>query len=407
MEKQKSKKIFFIMAAAVIIVATFLLGAIFGYNQRPEVERVLSIFNKETEKPPEVDLSPFWKAWRIIEEKYAAPDGIDRQKMLWGAIQGALSSLDDPYTVFFPPEEKKFFESEVRGNFEGVGMEIGIRKGILTVVAPLKGTPASRAGIKAGDKILKIDDKETSSLTVEEAVKLIRGPGGTTVRLTIISEGKDETREVSLVRETIKIPILEAEKKDNDIFVIKLHNFSERSPLEFRQALREFVLSGASRLVIDLRNNPGGFLEAAVDVSSWFLDTGEVVVREKFKSGEERPHRSRGYNPFANLPLVIILNQGSASASEIVAGALRDHEKAKLVGEKSFGKGSVQEVLDVTDETSLKVTIARWLTPNGKDITESGILPDVEVKNTEEDEAQGRDRVLEKAIEVLKAWPKP
>ena len=400
MEQSPKRKLFFIIAAVLILAAAFSLGALFGYSQRPEMEKILTIFNKETEKPSAVDFESFWKAWRIVEEKYAAPDGINRQNMVWGAIQGALGSLEDPYTVFFPPEEKKLFESEIKGNFEGVGMEIGTRKGILTVISPLKGTPAYSAGVKAGDKILKIDDKETLELSTDEAVRLIRGEKGTKVKLLLLSEGKDEPREVSITRDVIQIPTMETEKR-GDVFIIRLYNFSERAPTEFRKALREFVTSGSRYLVLDLRNNPGGFLEVAVDTASWFLDTGKIVAREKFKSGEETLYRSRGYKPFENLPLVVLVNKGSASASEIVAGALKDHGAAALVGEKTFGKGSVQELVAVTDETALKVTIARWLTPNGNDISKNGLTPDVEIKNTEEDDAQRRDAQLEKAIEIV------
>ncbi|HBT81224.1 hypothetical protein A2757_01995 [Candidatus Giovannonibacteria bacterium RIFCSPHIGHO2_01_FULL_48_47] len=407
MEISGKKKVFFIIAAFLAIGAAFAGGAFFGYSQRPEVEKILGILNKEEPAVGQtVDFSPFWKAWRLVEEKYAAPEEIRRQEMVWGAIQGLLKSLDDPYTVFFPPEEKKLFESEVRGNFEGVGMEIAVKKGILTVVAPLKGTPAFRAGIKAGDKILKIGDEETTDLNVEEAVKLIRGPKGTTVRLTVLSEGEDKSKELEVVRDTIQVPVLETEKIGTDVFTIKLHNFSERSPFEFQQALRTFVFSGADKLIIDLRNNPGGFLEASVDIASWFLKTGEVVLRERFRDGEESLHRSRGYNTFPELPLVVLVNEGSASASEILAGALQDHGIAKIVGAQSFGKGSVQELLEVTDETSLKITIARWLTPNGRDITKTGITPNFEVKYTEEDAQQGRDPQLDKALEVLRNWPK-
>lgn len=403
MEKISRQKTFFIIGAAALTIAVFASGAVFGYSRRPEMEKVLGIFNQETEKPQEVDFGPFWKAWRIVEDRYAAADGVDRQKMVWGAISGALGSLGDPYTVFFPPEEKKLFESEIRGSFGGVGMEIGIKKGILTVVAPLKNTPASRAGIKAGDKILKIGEEETLDMTTEEAVKLIRGPEGTEVKLLLLQKNKEKPREVTLTREVIKIPVLDTEIREGGIFIIKLYNFSERSPYEFREALRKMKASGSTKLVLDLRNNPGGFLEAAVDVASWFLDTGKIVAREKFKNGDEQLYRSRGYKPFGELSLVILVNEGSASASEIVTGALLDHGIAKVVGEKTFGKGTVQELIDVTDNTSIKVTIARWLTPNGDDITKNGIVPDVEVEQKEEDEAEGRDTQMEKALETVRS----
>ena len=248
---------------------------------------------------------------------------------------------------------------------------------------------------------MKIDDKESTDMSAEEAVGLIRGPRGTTVKLLIFSQDTDAPREVSLVRDVIQIPIIDTERKDGGVFVIKLHNFSERSPFEFRMALREFVLSGSDKMVIDLRSNPGGYLEAAVDIASWFLDTGEVVVREKFKSGEERLYRSKGYDPFKNLKLAVLVNQGSASASEILAGTLKDHGKATIIGERTFSKGSVQELMPVTAETSVKITIARWLTPNGQSFSEIGLQPDVEIKNTKEDDEKGRDAVMEKALEIL------
>ncbi|HEY4528005.1 MAG TPA: S41 family peptidase [Candidatus Paceibacterota bacterium] len=397
------RKSFFILAAAAVLAATFALGALVGYERGPEIRKIAGVLNGQAPAGQfeEVDFNPFWKTWRLVEEKYAAPDGIDRQKMVWGAIQGALKSLGDPYTVFFPPVEKKIFESEVRGDFEGVGMEIAVKKGVLTVVAPLKGTPALRAGIKPGDKILKIGDKESADMSAEEAVGLIRGPRGTTVKLLIFSQDTDAPREVSVVRDVIQIPIIDTERKDGGVFVIKLHNFSERSPFEFRMALREFILSGSNKMIIDLRNNPGGYLEAAVDIASWFLDTGEVVVREKFKSGQERLYRSKGYDPFKNLKLAVLVNQGSASASEILAGTLKDHGKATIIGERTFGKGSVQELIPVTPETSVKITIARWLTPGGQSFSEVGLQPDVEIKNTKEDDEKGRDAVMEKALEIL------
>ena len=405
MEIKPQKKALFILVSVIVIAASFVFGAFFGYSNRPGIEKIAGLSNKEAGKTADVDFAPFWKAWGIIQEKYVASDKIDQQKMVWGAIQGALNSLGDPYTMFFPPEEKKLFDSEIKGNFEGVGMEIGVRKGILTVIAPLKGTPAYRAGIKPGDKILKIDDKVTNDMTSDEAVRLIRGEKGTKVKLLILREGKDQPKEITLTREAINIPVIETEKRPGGIFIIKLYNFSENSAPAFQNAMREMYFSGSKKLIIDLRGNPGGYLESAVDIASWFLDTGKVVVREKFKSGEETLYRSRGYLPFKNLPIVVLADKGSASASEILAGALQDYKVAKLVGEKTFGKGSVQELADVTGDTSLKVTIARWLTPNGRSISENGLDPDIEVKQTENDDAKGTDAAMEKALEILKNSP--
>lgn len=405
MEMSGKKKIIFIISALIIISVTFVFGATFGYNQRPEIERVLGVANKSEPIGETVDFSPFWKVWRVVGEKYGLPEEIDRQKMVWGAINGLLTPLNDPYTVFFPPAEKEIFESEVKGNFEGVGMEVAIKDGILTVVSPLKGTPAANAGIKAGDKILKIDGKETDKMNVEEAVGHIRGEKGSTVKLLIFSPGSDKSREVSVIRDTIQVPALETSRAQ-DVFIIRINSFSERVAFEFQKALREFTLSKTDKLIIDLRGNPGGYLDGAVDIASWFLELGKPVLREKYKDGKEDILRSRGYNAFPSTPIVILVNEGSASASEILAGALRDNDKAKLVGKKTFGKGSVQELVPITDKTSLKITIARWLTPNGEDITKQGIKPDYEVDDPTKEEIDAKkDPQLQKALEVLKNWP--
>ena len=400
MEMSKRKKLVLIVSALLIIGASFSIGTAFGYFNSKQVGGILGIKNQDEPIAETIDFSPFWTVWSTVEEKYALPENINRQKMVWNAINGLLKSLDDPYTVFFPPEEKKMFDSEVRGNFEGVGMEIGIEKGVLTVISPIKGTPAYNAGIKTGDKILKIDGKSTEDLPVDEAVRLIRGERGTTVLLSIFSAGEKSPRDIKVVRDTIQVPIIDTEKK-GDVYLIALHNFSERSPFEFQIALRQFASSGANKLVIDLRNNPGGYLEAAVDIASWFTETGDVILKERYRDGKENLHRSKGYNAFPKVPLVVLVNGGSASASEILAGALRDNGKAKLVGEKTFGKGSVQEVVPITSDTSLKITIARWLTPNGEDITKQGIKPDIEIKMTPEDIEKKNDPQLMKAIEVL------
>ncbi|MBI5742572.1 MAG: S41 family peptidase [Candidatus Niyogibacteria bacterium] len=394
-----------ILAGFFVLAATFAGGAYYGARQAPAVGKVAQILHLETPAAihEQVDFEPFWQAWSVIEDKYVSNDGMDRQKMVYGAIEGMAKSLGDPYTVFFPPVEKEMFESSVRGDFEGVGMEIGLRKGILTVISPLKGTPSYRAGIRAGDKILKIADKITNDMTTEEAVRLIRGPKGTEIALTVLGADTEKPHEVKITRDRIEIPNIETEKKDGGIFVIKLFSFNEGSASGFKNALREFVNSGSNKLILDLRGNPGGYLEVAVDMASWWLPMGEVIVKEKFSNGTENAYRSRGYNALGTLPTVILVNEGSASASEILAGALQDYKLATLVGGKTFGKGSVQEMVPITSDTSLKITIARWLTPNGNSISEKGLTPDVDVKFTEADAAKGHDPQMERAIEILKA----
>lgn len=397
-----SKKIVLFFAGLIVVAASFGFGAFVGYENRPEVERVLAVLGKNPEiaPGPEIDFSPFWRAWRTIEEKYVSSDGVDRQKMIWGSIEGLAASLEDPYTVFFPPVENKSFEDEIRGDFEGVGMEIGMRKGVLTVIAPLKNTPAYKAGIKSGDKIIKIGDESTAELTLNEAVQKIRGPKGSVIKLTVLRNGEDSTKEIEIWRDTIQIPLIDTEKRPDGIFIIRLYSFSERSPEAFRQALREMADSGSSKLILDLRNNPGGYLEASVDIASWFLPAGKTVVIENFGREGEKIHRSRGYNIFNGEPIAVLVNGGSASASEILAGALRDNGVAKIVGTKTFGKGSVQELVPVTAETSLKVTIARWLTPKGDSISENGLEPDFTIEPAKE-ENESVDPQLDKAIEIL------
>jgi len=417
------KKLGLLIGAAALLGAVFFVGLYTGLQLPAEnkIAKVLSQ-NPPVPLPDEVDFAAFWQAWSIAEQKFVDIDKIERQDMVYGAISGLLKSMGDPYTVFFTPEDNKAFQEEIKGEFQGVGMEVGIRKETLTVIAPLKESPAERAGIRAGDKILKIDDKSSADLTLEEAVRTIRGEKGTKVKLVIIRNGEDDSRTFEIERAVINIPVLdtdnnasskiskengkpveETDAEKNGIFVIKLYNFSETSPLKFREALRQFILSGNKKLILDLRNNPGGYLEAAVDIASWFLPQGDIVVTEDFGKGEKTDHRSRGYNIFKDLPMVVLVNEGSASASEILAGALSDHGKARLIGQKTFGKGSVQELLPLTADTSLKITIAKWLTPNGTSISEKGLEPDINVEFKKEDIDAGKDPVMEKAIEVLKS----
>jgi carboxyl-terminal processing protease len=328
---------------------------------------------------------------------------VDDQKKVYGAISGMVDSLGDPYTVFFPPVESKSFADEVRGNFEGVGMEVDIRDGVLTVISPLKGTPAYNAGIKAGDKILAINKKSTDKLSTEEAITLIKGKKGTEVTFLILRDGTKDPFEKTVVRDVINIPTINTETK-GDIFIIRLYSFTSTSPDLFRGALREFIESGKSKMIIDLRGNPGGYLEAALDMASWFLPAGKLVVKEDARDkSKSQDFRSRGYDIFNDkLKLAILIDRGSASASEILAGALKENGKAILVGTVSYGKGSVQELVDITNDTSLKVTIARWLTPNGHSLSDGGLVPDVEVAFDPEKYLKDKvDNQLQRAIEEL------
>jgi carboxyl-terminal processing protease len=411
----RNSKITAFAIAIVVLFGVFSFGVYTGI-QIPGKSKVVNVLKKDTPAivdSKELDFGPFWQAWSTIEQKYVDINEVERQELLYGAISGLFDSLGDPYTVFLPPIANEEFQIEISGKFEGVGMEIGIRDNILTVVAPLKGTPAESAGIKAGDKIFEIDDKVSANLALNEAVRLIRGPRGTSVVLTVLRDGETETRDISIVRDVINIPVLDTETVSSvassnsessdeldDIFVIKLFNFGEQSTIRFRDALRKMKEEGKNKLIIDLRNNPGGFLDAAVDISSWFLPQGAVIVEEDFGVGERRSHRSRGYDAFTNIDIVILVNKGSASASEIVAGALGDHGVATIVGEQTFGKGSVQELLPLTSDTSMKITIAKWYTPNNTNISEKGLTPNVIVE-IPEDLEEGDDLFMIEARKVL------
>ncbi|MFZ2072809.1 MAG: S41 family peptidase [Minisyncoccia bacterium] len=384
----------------------FIFGVYVGSHNKPAIDNITSISNKNNPTEIKADFESFWKVWNTINEKYPQADKISDQDRVNGSISGLIGSLNDPYSVFFNPSETKKFEDDISGSFSGIGMEVGVKDRILTVIAPLKDTPAYKANIKSGDKILKIDKTITSDLTIDEAIKLIRGEKGTTVSLTIFREGDKEPREIKVVRDIINAPNLETEITKDGIFVIKLYSFSANSANLFRDALKKFYDSKADKLILDLRGNPGGYLDAAVDISSWFLPAGKPVLIEDYGDKiKQKTYRSLGYDIFSDkLKFVILIDSGSASASEIVAGAMQDYKRAKLVGTQSYGKGSVQEVVDITSDTILKITVAKWLTPNGISISEKGLTPDYKVEFTSKDVEQKKDPQINKAVELLLNW---
>ena len=390
----------------VLIALFFVFGIYIGYNNRPEIDKVTGISGKETAVDTNADFSPFWKAWNIINEKYPSASSITDQDRVYGAISGLVGSLNDPYSVFFKPDEAKVFEGDIAGNFTGIGMEVGMKDNILTVIAPLKDTPAEKAGIKSGDQILKIDKTYTSDLSIDEAVKLIRGDKGTSVTLSILHTGDTDPTEISVMRDTINIPTIKTEMRKNGVFVISLYSFSTDSANLFRNAMKEFVAAKTDKLLLDLRGNPGGYLDAAIDISSWFLPSGKTVVIEDYGKGiEQKIYRSKGYDIFSpNLKFARLRDGGSASASEIVAGAMQDNKRAILVGSQSYGNGSVQEVENLTPDTIFKITVAKWLTPNGTSISLKGLTPDYKVDFTNANILNKTDTQLDKAIDLLNNW---
>ncbi|MDO8558761.1 MAG: S41 family peptidase [bacterium] len=395
------KKGFLLVFYIAIVFAAFGAGFYFGQNRIP-ITAPQGIINEELGKPENLDFSLFWEAWRKLEEKYVDNSKIDYKKMLYGAITGMTDSLKDDYTVFFPPEETKIFKEDVNGEFSGVGMEIGVRNSILTVIAPMEGTPAEKAGLMAGDKIVKINGQDSGDMAVDEAVKLIRGQRGTEVSLTVFRDGWDDVKDFKIIRDVIEVPSIKLEIKDGGIAHIRLYQFSEVARSSFNKAGLEILESPAKKIILDLRNNPGGYLEVAQDIAGWFLEKDDLVAIEDFGGKEEnQEYRAKGPSNFSSYKMIVLINKGSASASEILAGALRDNRNILLIGEKSFGKGSVQQLEELRNG-SLKITVARWLTPKGTMINGQGLTPDIEIKMTEEDYKNKKDPQLDKAIEILR-----
>ncbi len=375
-----------------------------------KIERILPL-----DKQSKVDFNLFWQVWDELEKKHLNRASLDYQKMIYGAISGMVASLDDPYTVFLPPSENKDSKDDLRGDFEGVGIQIGYNKDkLITVVAPLEGTPAKEAGLKSGDVITKIIDepnsidRETLDLSLPEAVRLIRGKKGTKVTLAIYRPKDDKNFEVDLKRDTIVVKSVELsfeQQNNKQVAVLKLSRFGERTDQEWQQAVDQIKQAEEKNnnfggIVLDLRDNPGGFLQGAVFIASEFLSSSVVVQQDSGVIGKEIYKVNRQGSLLAE-PLVVLINSGSASASEIVAGALQETKRATLVGEKSFGKGTVQEAEDLAGGAGLHVTVSRWLLPSGKSIDKEGILPDVEVKADEEQIDDTQDLVLQKAVEIL------
>ncbi|HXF44141.1 MAG TPA: S41 family peptidase [Candidatus Paceibacterota bacterium] len=399
MRGNKFLKISSVFLLGVAVGAAGLYGGfLFGLYELPAESRPIT--DVEKKELLDADFGLFWDSVKAVKENYFKIGDVRDENLLYGAIEGLIGALDDPYSSFFNPSDAKKFEEDIQGSFGGIGAEIGIRNDQLVVIAPLKGNPAEAAGLKAGDKILKVDDIFTNDLTVEEAVKIIRGEPGTVVTLLIIRNGWDEAKEFKITRAIVVVPTLDWEMKPGNIAYFHLYNFNANAPSVFYQGALEALVKGARGIVLDLRDNPGGYLEVAQNIASWFLERGEVVVRERFRSGNENLLYATGPSALAKIPTVIIVNGGSASASEIVAGALRDIRGVKIIGEKTFGKGTVQEVHELSGGSSIKVSVAEWLTPAGNVIEKEGLIPDFEVK-VEGELAEGEDPQLAKALEIL------
>ncbi len=397
--KKEYKKFFRITGIIVAILIIYFIGYLVGHRNLVFEEGYKpKILNMNLGKPEDVDFSMFWNAWDVVKEKYYGKT--DDQKMLYGAISGAINSLDDPYSLFMDPSESKRFLDDMNGSFDGIGAQIESKDGLVVVVAPLPESPAEKAGLKAQDIILKIDNEETKDMGFYEAIDKIRGKKGTKVKLTVFRSGWEDTKDFEIKRDTIIVKSVKYEIKDS-IGYIEINQFGDDTLTLTKEALKKFQDNGINKIILDLRNNPGGYLQDAIDITSMFLDSGLVVVKEKDKFGNESSFKTTLNKKFDG-KMVVLVNGGSASASEILSGALQDHKRAEVIGEKTFGKGSVQSIEDLSNGSKIRITIARWLTPNGREIDKEGIDPTIEVKISKEDEENNNDKQLDKAIEILK-----
>ncbi|MFH1255388.1 MAG: S41 family peptidase [bacterium] len=417
-EALKAKKPKRLKIGGIILLSLFLLSAAFGagmiFAQKNEFIKSASIkeaayagevYNKYVTAPAnkltrDVDFNLFWDVWDQIKDKYVDKSKLDDKKMFYGAVKGLVESIGDPYTIFMEPKIAKEFSDDLAGTFEGIGAEIGKKDEIITIVAPLAGMPAEKAGLQAGDKIYAVNGQSTAGFTIEEAVNKIRGAKGTEVVLTIFRKGFEKTKDFKIIRQTIFIKSVKTKMRDDKIFVITITNFNDDTSELFKQAAQEAVEKNPKGIILDLRNNPGGYLETSIDVASEWIDTG-FIVTEQFSDEKKNEYSHRGRARLKNFPTVVLVNQGSASASEIVSGALKDTGKAVIVGMKTFGKGSVQTLEDMKDGSSVKITVAKWLTPKGYNINEQGISPDVEVDFSQEDYDKNIDPQMDKAVEIL------
>jgi len=393
-----------LLLSITVLLATFSGGFFIGKkieSSKSNKTELQNLINKDV-KPgfaidKSVDFNLFWKVWEKIKQDYVKQP-VDEVKMFYGAIDGMVASLGDPYSVFFEPKVAEEFQQELAGEFEGIGAEIGVKNDVLTIVSPLADSPAEKAGIKAGDAVLYINGTDTKGMAQDQAVQLIRGKKGTKVKLVINREGFEAPKEFEITRDKIVVKSVQW-RMEGDYAYIKVLQFGNDTAKDFDKVVGSVVMKNPKGIILDLRNNPGGYLDAAIKMAGEWIPN-DIVVYEKYRDQNEG-FKANGKGRLKDFKTVVLINKGSASGSEIVAGALKDYNRAVLVGEKSFGKGSVQDYKEYGDGSALKMTIALWLTPNGNSINGQGIEPNVKADVTEKDVEAGKDSQLEKAKELL------
>ena len=394
----------FLFLSILLSFFTFYSGYAFGrrdYELHFSKNPIRVELGRKESAKRNVDFSSFFKVWDLLHQEYLGRNDIHDRDLIYGALSGLVQALGDPYTAFLNPEENEMVKAGINGEYEGIGAELGMRDSQLVIIAPLEGSPAEEVGIKAGDKILMIDGVGTRGISLSEAVSKIRGKAGTPVRLTLARGPEGSDFDVTVIRGRITLASVKWEPRGDGIFYVRISRFGGRTASEWDEAVEEILRQGSlSGLILDLRNNPGGVLSAAVEIASEFIDQGAIVT-EEFADGSRQDFKSTRLGRLTTVPVVVLLNKGSASASEILAAALKCGRRAEIVGERSFGKGTVQDARDLSDGSGVHITVAKWLTPEGKWVNGEGIAPDYEVEITDEDVEAGRDPQLEKAIEVL------
>ncbi|MBI2482580.1 S41 family peptidase [Candidatus Uhrbacteria bacterium] len=402
----------FLAALALVALATGSFVAGYVVREREQAggrdrSGEMRVVNRDALRPPQVrqlDFQLFWDLWTLIDRDYLRQPVTD-DRLLYGALAGMVEHLDDPYSAFFDPEHAKLFRQDLVGQLEGIGAEIGIKEKQLTVIAPLPGSPAERAGLRSGDVILAIDGTPTTNLTLEEAVARIRGSKGSSVILLIRSHAQRVPREVTIVRDVVHIQSVAHRtmtRNGKTIGVVTIAQFNADAVERLDTAVRELLAANVHGIVLDLRNNPGGFLQASVDIAGEWVDR-RVVVRERTNDGKITEHRSSGIARLVAMPTVVLVNRGTASAAEILAGALQDYTLAEIIGERTFGKGTVQHLANLRDGSAVKLTIAEWLTPSGRSIERDGVVPDTAVAIPDGTDLTKRDPQMDAALTALDA----
>jgi len=385
-----------LLVIASLCVGIFTSGYLVGYY------RPFAVGPKGgTPAQLENEFKPFWEAWDLIQSNYIGRP-VDSNQLAQGALKGMIDSLHDPYSYYLSPDEFKEYHGGDKKTFEGVGIEVGMRNNKLTIIAPIEDSPAEKAGIKAGDIIVEIDGEDAAKMTLEEATTRLRGPKGTQVTIAVERQGFTQSLKFTITRDVIHITPVSSRVLSSQIGYLKLSSFSDDAANEFKKGLSKILEEKPKGIILDLRHNPGGFVDAAIEVASQFIKSGPVMIEDTGRGQRKTIEaRSGGQATDESLALVVLIDGGTASASEIVAGALQDRGRGKLVGTKSFGKGVEGVMHPLSDNSALQLTVANWLTPNGRSIKDTGLTPDVVVEMTEADIAAGRDPQLDKAVELL------